>query len=291
MLVVHLGWVKVTHVCRRWRQVALDYDLLWRRIPSVPVTEWTFRFIERSGATPLVFALQDNFWQYNSPWDVLRQEIHRLGELHLLGKRAIAQMSRVVDDLKPLEGLPMHVLDIHARNDGPPGEQEGTTFLPGDFLAGLNASLHRPHLQRAFDTEHGLLVGMLATLKANPDLEHLLVDCLPPTILSSDIVNLPRLQSIKIGVSIVACAQTMRHIAIPSSARTHFSCLYDEQDAPHAPLLRLVGERLAPSGTGKSVKICTLMVKCGGIYSPLCDDHFGPPDVVLTLPTNTTHAS
>ncbi|KAI0048630.1 hypothetical protein FA95DRAFT_1605126 [Auriscalpium vulgare] len=162
----------------------------------------------------------------------------------------------------------------------------------------------QPHLQRAFDMEHGLLVGMLETLKANPELEHLLlVDCLPPTILSSDIVNLPRLQSIKLGGSIVACAQTMGHIAIPSSARTHFSCLYDEQDAPHAPLLRLVGERFAPSGTGKSVKISTLMVKCGGIYSPvsvigweapfeasgnsvqLCDNHFGPPDVVLTLPT------
>ncbi|KAI0041587.1 hypothetical protein FA95DRAFT_1683128 [Auriscalpium vulgare] len=305
----HLGWVVVTHVCRRWRRVALEHALLWRCIPYPPVTEWTFQFIARSGDAP---------WMHR--WCSLS------GEIHLFDNEAIAHVSSLVEGptiSQLLAGSQLEVLDIFVDHSPMWKYALGYTpvecqkILPVDFLAVLNAPLRRiplngcrlpwtsplfrnlttleidgnmlPHQQREFDAKYGPLVGLLEMLEANPELEHLLlVDCLPPTIPSDHIATLPRLQSVKLGGSIVACAEVMQHVTIPSSARTQFLCHYDEKNALHAPLLRFIDERFAPSGTGKSPKVRTLMVKCGGIYSPvsvLGHDRFGPPDVDLTLPT------
>ncbi|KAH9001833.1 hypothetical protein EDB86DRAFT_2848439 [Lactarius hatsudake] len=53
-----LGWIKVTHVCRHWRHVALDHASLWARISGFPVNpRWITEQLSRAKNAPLVIDL------------------------------------------------------------------------------------------------------------------------------------------------------------------------------------------------------------------------------------------
>ncbi|KAI9448982.1 hypothetical protein BJY52DRAFT_1156139 [Lactarius psammicola] len=53
-----LGWIKVTHVCRNWRQVALDHASLWARISGFPVNpKWITEQLSRAKNAPLIIDL------------------------------------------------------------------------------------------------------------------------------------------------------------------------------------------------------------------------------------------
>ncbi|KAI0063053.1 hypothetical protein BV25DRAFT_1915387 [Artomyces pyxidatus] len=50
----HLGWIRVSHVCRYWRDVALGARILWRHIDIGELSHrWHTEMLGRSGATPL----------------------------------------------------------------------------------------------------------------------------------------------------------------------------------------------------------------------------------------------
>ena len=53
-----LGWILVTHVCRRWRQAALEHPTLWARISFEIRDAWTYTMIERSRDVPFVVSNQ-----------------------------------------------------------------------------------------------------------------------------------------------------------------------------------------------------------------------------------------
>jgi uncharacterized membrane protein len=72
-----LGWVKLTHICRRWRTVLLHMGELWaRNVCSIP---FLFNiFFSRSGNWPLSFAILP----YEATGIIqLLQHIERVGEL------------------------------------------------------------------------------------------------------------------------------------------------------------------------------------------------------------------
>ncbi|KAI0061468.1 hypothetical protein BV25DRAFT_1785855, partial [Artomyces pyxidatus] len=48
-----LGWISVTHVCRRWRHIALDNSGLWRHIPLTSGRQWIAEMLSRSRSKPL----------------------------------------------------------------------------------------------------------------------------------------------------------------------------------------------------------------------------------------------
>ncbi|KAI0039415.1 hypothetical protein FA95DRAFT_1026921, partial [Auriscalpium vulgare] len=50
----HVGWLKVTHVCRNWRNVALAHLGLWTHISYSLGPGWTETFAERAQTMPLV---------------------------------------------------------------------------------------------------------------------------------------------------------------------------------------------------------------------------------------------
>ncbi|KAI0037795.1 hypothetical protein FA95DRAFT_1471485, partial [Auriscalpium vulgare] len=49
----HMGWLAVTHTCRRWRDVALEHSGLWARISYRLNRAWTYAFAERAQTMPL----------------------------------------------------------------------------------------------------------------------------------------------------------------------------------------------------------------------------------------------
>jgi hypothetical protein len=53
-------WIRVTHVCRRWRQVAIDDSSLWARIRGIPTNaEWISEMLARAKNAPLEIELND----------------------------------------------------------------------------------------------------------------------------------------------------------------------------------------------------------------------------------------
>src|SRR5712672_1138819 len=49
------GWVSVTHVCRRWRQIALDDSTLWTRFSTSPRSrDWIAERLSRARNAPLI---------------------------------------------------------------------------------------------------------------------------------------------------------------------------------------------------------------------------------------------
>jgi hypothetical protein len=49
-----LGWIRVTHVCRHWRQVALDNSSLWAKIWAIPKNpKWISEMLARAKDAPL----------------------------------------------------------------------------------------------------------------------------------------------------------------------------------------------------------------------------------------------
>ncbi|KAI0045705.1 hypothetical protein FA95DRAFT_1543473 [Auriscalpium vulgare] len=53
---LYLGWLAITHVCRRWRHIALHQPTLWVSLITVPFalgTRWTEVFISRTQTLPL----------------------------------------------------------------------------------------------------------------------------------------------------------------------------------------------------------------------------------------------
>ncbi|KAI0045414.1 hypothetical protein FA95DRAFT_1479083, partial [Auriscalpium vulgare] len=48
-----LGWITTTHVCRRWRHIALDQATLWTDVEFTLGTEWAQRMIARSQSLPI----------------------------------------------------------------------------------------------------------------------------------------------------------------------------------------------------------------------------------------------
>ncbi|KAA1473249.1 hypothetical protein DENSPDRAFT_744651, partial [Dentipellis sp. KUC8613] len=48
-----LGWIEVTHVCRHWRDAALQDHSLWSDITSILGPRWIHRMLDRAQFTPL----------------------------------------------------------------------------------------------------------------------------------------------------------------------------------------------------------------------------------------------
>ncbi|TFY58309.1 hypothetical protein EVG20_g8196 [Dentipellis fragilis] len=108
---INLGWILVTHVCRRWRNVAIDYAMLWTHISFALGSEWTMRMIERSGQAPLVireFEAERRF--HPDVGEHLRPHLsHVLAfELRLQSYTLMEILSPMVDNAPVLHTLQFH---------------------------------------------------------------------------------------------------------------------------------------------------------------------------------------
>jgi len=77
-----LGWVHVTHVCRRWRQIALDDSTLWMHFSAYPRNkDWISERLSRARNAPLVIKLEGSIGKDTFP--LLLPHISHTRELYL----------------------------------------------------------------------------------------------------------------------------------------------------------------------------------------------------------------
>ncbi|TFY68277.1 hypothetical protein EVG20_g3614 [Dentipellis fragilis] len=78
------GWVRVTHVCRRWREAAISAAALWTEIQSLG-RNWTYIFMERAKNAPLCISqdclyMEETCEMLPTPLDI----VNRLSQMRIL---------------------------------------------------------------------------------------------------------------------------------------------------------------------------------------------------------------
>ena len=238
----NIGWIRVTHVCRLWRQVALDDSLLWARISQIPMnTEWISETLARARNAPLDIDIDLGrtsnpevlfiFLPHISHARVLR--LHGLSYIHADGFRNVC--SREAPTLEHLE-LRAGIFPINFQ------DLDGTTLFNGQapVLQTLSLSevliplslIPRGQLTRLEISlvdeisifgvpSHGDLNQLIDLLVNSPELEDLtLHSCLPPQLADfpcHQTIYLPRLSYLGLGGSTSCITNLLKMFKIPPS--------------------------------------------------------------------------
>ncbi|KAI0045362.1 hypothetical protein FA95DRAFT_1521476 [Auriscalpium vulgare] len=79
-----MGWIKVTHVCHYWREVALAHSALWERVSFSIGPEWTEELLARSKGAPIIVDLRGARPSRQYPWkDHLHKHLGHMKALYM----------------------------------------------------------------------------------------------------------------------------------------------------------------------------------------------------------------
>ncbi|TFY54536.1 hypothetical protein EVG20_g9665 [Dentipellis fragilis] len=256
-----IGWVQVTHVCRQWRAVALEYPTLWSDITFTLGARWKEEFFHRSGTTPIVIELSMpvnyRFQKKNLgnfPVDLAHHMSHTR-ELSFTGiiTDFMPAISLLCRPAPSLEKLFLHNLSTVSSHDYMP-------FVPLDFLGGYAPRLRDLNLHRwrmswpsiAFQSLINLSIThnchenvrntselghLLDSLQKMPSLQKLtlkyVLSPLPanvtPHSLYGPTVTIPKLRSLRLADKTPECGLLLKHMAIPVTTECDISCIWTDR--------------------------------------------------------------
>jgi hypothetical protein len=255
---VHLlGWIRVTHVCRRWRYVALDDSTLWARISGIPrSTKWLSQILVRAHNTPLCIDL--GYIQKREILTRLPPLISHTRELRLRSPSLLR--TKGVQDICGLEAPELEHFELGISVTSP------VTFLHLDekpLFKGWTPKLRTLSLTQVLipwsllPHPHGRLtelrimlyskipipdpsspvdLNQLVELLINsPELEVVILELCLPTILSRPShghhIHLPRLSRLHLGGTTSCVTDLSRKFIIPSSASLRLHCISENHPA------------------------------------------------------------
>jgi len=265
-----LGWIGVTHVCRRWRQVALGDSSLWARITRFSSNaKWISEMLVRARNAPLVI----DFVVTPAP-EVLSMfpaHIFRIRELRLRNLSLLR--SQGLRNICALEAPALEHFELGVSTPYPvPFHQLGGTTLFGGRAPKLrtlslsNVSipwLLIPHGQltqlqitpfRVSTPNTSLLSGsnqLLDLLINSPDLE-VLEFCLPTVLVQAangQAIHLPRLSRLCLGGSTSCVANMLKMLQLPSSTTLHLRCISENPSTHVNIILPLVSAHFQNPGS------------------------------------------
>ncbi|TFY66756.1 hypothetical protein EVG20_g4325 [Dentipellis fragilis] len=255
--VLNLGWILVTHVCRRWRYAALDNSTLWSHISFALGSEWTARMLERSRVSPLVI-------QASGPGRDLPPNLGAQLRPYLSRTRVLelyAQIDTLEEILTPLVEHAPILQSLRLRADR--GDEPSVISPTPNFLSLSTPNLRRVRLENVFipwtspifqNPEHlqislpvfdqddwlgedvdrpwdASLPGFLAMLEATPGLKSLHLDNAIPSISTmssqaldhTSTVSLPDLVDLTLKGMPADAALLLHHLELPGTARFAFT--------------------------------------------------------------------
>ncbi|KAI0044108.1 hypothetical protein FA95DRAFT_303861 [Auriscalpium vulgare] len=225
-----LGWIAVTHVCGHWRRVALACSGLWTDIRFDIGPQWTQKMFLRAKKAPLDLSLPP----YLSPplsdhqLDLIARHVH-LGQKIKLNSGLSSLLSTLTSRPFP------HLADFTIQP-----ELDGQVYvMPHDFLGSCAPQLRRLQLRRTqvdwtapvlsnlvelkvINPSHTLprstCADFLDALRSMSSLEHLELYNYPIQTHEPDhivdIINMPRLTSLRIGDSLLSTAHLLNHLSL-----------------------------------------------------------------------------
>ena len=246
-----LGWIAVTHVCRRWRQVALGDSSLWARITGIsPNAKWISEMLFRSRNAPLVvdFAVTpvpeilSKFARHIFSIRELRLRglsVHHyqgLQKICALEAPALEHLELGVSGPYPVtfhqlgfgwttlfRGLAPKLRTLSLSNISIP-----RSLIPCGQLTQLKITLFRGisvHSTALLSDSSQLLDLLINT----PNLEVLVLEFRSSTILfqapHGQAVHLPHLSHLYLGGSTSCVANLLKVLQLPSSTTLHLRCI------------------------------------------------------------------
>ncbi|KAI0063665.1 hypothetical protein BV25DRAFT_1824230 [Artomyces pyxidatus] len=311
-----LGWMKVTHVCRSWREVALDSSALWETVPFVLGARWTEELLSRSRPVPITAIIYRSSKSWTLPLsnhlshikvlDVDNQcEDHDAGFLFL--------PAPVLEEFRWERGLD------RGRGGQPQSVLSGDT-LPYLFAAhapvlahillincsefkwawpSLNSLVHLEIRNRDSNATAVRTVSqrdLSLALKGMPHLESLILyHSLPrptePTP-GDNPVELPNLSHLSLTASVARCLSLIRHISVPNGVkRIHIKCYNIDPDnhtvssVERSRLLPQLIDHVKLFRNPKISDLHTALIESGGTYDVrLMAWTFFAPDAHPVLP-------
>ncbi|EIM90446.1 uncharacterized protein STEHIDRAFT_154270 [Stereum hirsutum FP-91666 SS1] len=237
---VHLGWITVSHVCRAWREAAMELSMLWGRPTLALGPRWFREMARRAGSAPLIVHCT---WPYSprpkraGPFSprMVRQTIighmDHLKELISEPKSTICYSGLVKALILPAHSLT--TIELHAFPYGAPAPFS----LPTNFLGQAAPRLRKISL-------HGITGQWAVSLRPFRDLLQLNILDVGPSLTSfDDLLHIlgasPRLEELcLLGVltSWFESAGSSRRLRLP-----HLQCLIlDGYAAPCAELIQIL---------------------------------------------------
>ncbi|THU76244.1 hypothetical protein K435DRAFT_879484 [Dendrothele bispora CBS 962.96] len=240
-----LAWIRVSHICRHWRNVALGCPALWSH-PNFFMSDSVPEMLLRSKSAPLTIQLTLNYGASKviEAFHTSLEHIARIRELSL------ATAGHNFEKLFPrTDQAAPHLHKLILNNLSGQSLRE-IIILPEDFLNGNAPCLSHLELKDFHLPWSSPLLKNLTTLKLTclnsqttllptseqlvevlgrmPGLETLeLKNFLPSSSSSLSEVTLPRLQDVLLGGDVAGCANVLNLISFPYTARMGFEGMVD----------------------------------------------------------------
>jgi hypothetical protein len=246
-----LGWIRATHVCRLWRQVALGDSSLWARISGTAIkTEWIPEMLAR--ATNVLLDIDVDLGRNRNPEVLLmfpsclsqtrKLSLHGVSKLHSDGFRGICTQEAPALEHFEFEASVTSLITFR--------ELGGTTLFKGQApklrtLILSQVLIPWSHIPRGQLTQlticllnevsiadvpsHRDLNELIDLLVNSPSLEVLALEfCLPSYLsqLSYDqTIHLPQLSRLCLGGSSSRVTNLLKMLELPTSTMLHLHCV------------------------------------------------------------------
>jgi F-box-like len=247
-----LGWIRATHVCQYWRQVALEDSSLWATISGVPESKrWIAEMLARAKCAPLAIDLDLVDPQSN---EILSRFPSRFSHTRKLRLRGLSLA--YLDNVRELCGLEAPVLEhfeLDMSDCSSPvtfDQLIGTKFfkgkspklrtfslchvrVPWSLIPRAQLFQLRIVLPPEISSTSGIslpdvLNQFIDVLANSPGLEDLVLQYCLPSALShfahGRTIPLPRLSHLDLAGSNSLVVNLLKMLKLPSSTKLHLRC-------------------------------------------------------------------
>ncbi|KAI0263194.1 hypothetical protein BC834DRAFT_320865 [Gloeopeniophorella convolvens] len=242
----NLGWIVVTHVCRHWRQVALDDASLWGKLDGFqPSSRWITEMVVRSKGAPLDISFMETPSQ--QALSLFSQNFSRIRELalsaiwtesaqkhvqNMLGCEAPTMERLIVgflggshhprpNTLTFLKGHAPRLRELSLCNVALPWSSFPSSPLTLLTVVSLDKAAQKASALDSLDT-------LFDVMENSPSLDSLILrDCLPSTPSTAPhtrTVNLPKLSFISLAGPRIDVVRIFGAVRLPPSARIALEC-------------------------------------------------------------------
>ena len=243
-----MGWIRVTHVCQHWRQVALDDSSLWVRISGTPTNiSWILEMLARAKNAPLEVDI-DLIEEENLRVALFPPHLSHTRELRIRNlstpdaDRVRAFYSREASVLEHFELKASFTSPITLQDLGVTSLFKGQapklrtlslshvsipwSLIPRGQLTQLEIDNHE------YDPALENLNDLIDLLVNSPALEILTLNYCLPSQLSQfphgRTIHLPRLSKLRLSESTSRVTNLLKMLKLPSSTTFHLCCMSDD---------------------------------------------------------------
>ncbi|KAI0061052.1 hypothetical protein BV25DRAFT_1992574 [Artomyces pyxidatus] len=260
-----LGWINVTHVCRRWREIALSTPRLWIVVDFSLGPSWLKEVLARSKHLPIALDNNSSPIPYKAA-NIISCNIFRATSMVLRDLEDDSDGCSSIYDIslsRPaplLQNLSLHSVPSFAlpfKLFGNHAPQLRRLSLTNCWALPWTSNIWKQlvHLDLTFlnptnpDEDTPLLEDFLCLLETTTALETLKLHQFVPCVDASEdiqIVNLPHLRLFIVNGDAAQCASFIVRLRIPPTARLRITSSTDGGYREFDPLLSSLSEYVSP---------------------------------------------